>query len=252
MENKKSFQRSVVIAEAKKIIGLKTMAYKDYIAARNLLQSGFLHQGAFFANTCIEKELKAYLFTADINVNTTHETPKLLNLISRLEHVNWTKEINPEFIKVISKIYQSRYFENLGAGFNFVINRNKFLAELDFTFSLLESKTILKGSGGPHRLYESRLQSSIEEKSPLIFTNNYILNNISKDFFLNQPDMVYEFRITQTHHPIQGEYIIPKNIELEKFNYEGLKQISDQSFQMSQWIEGATESKVISFINSKF
>lgn len=243
------FQRKVVISEAKKILGLKTMAYKDYIAARNLLHSGFLHQATFFINTCIEKELKASLFSHEIKVNATHETPKLLNIIS--QHVTWTTEINSEFIKVISKIYKSRYFENLGQGFNFVINKNKFLAELDFTYSFLESKTILHGEEEDNPFCESRYQKGINEKDTLIFFNNYILNNISKEDFLNQPDMVYEFRIADTHHPIQGEYIIPKNIEIDKFNYEGLKQLNNQSFQMSQWVD-APESRMISFINSKF
>ena len=81
---------------------------------------------------------------------------------------------------------------------------------------------------------------------------NYLLNNISKEKFLSQPDMVYEFRIIDTHHPLQGEYIIPKNLELSKFYYEGLKQIDNQNFTLSQWVEGAPESQMISFINSRF
>src|SRR5688572_23793819 len=131
MENKPYHQRKIILAEAKKIIGLKAMAYKDYIAARNLLHSGLFHQGAFFINTCIEKELKAYLFANKINVNFGHDTPKLLNSVSQIERVDWVNEINLEFIEVIFKIYKSRYFENLDPGYNFVINRNKFLAELD-------------------------------------------------------------------------------------------------------------------------
>lgn len=250
MEKESLGGRKVLIAEGKKVIGLKTMAYKDYIAARTLLQGGFLHQAAFLINTCIEKELKAYLFSRSINLKVAHDSVKLLKAIKNIDDVTWTGEINTEFIEVITKIYKSRYFENLEPGYNFVINCNKFLAELDYTYSLLDSKTKISGTGPS--VFISRYQKSIEEKNPIIFKHNYILNNVSKEEFLRHPEMVYEFRITKTHHPFQAEYLIPYNIDLYKFDYEGLKQINNQQFTMSQWIKDSPDCHMISFINSEY
>jgi HEPN domain-containing protein len=234
-ENKPQFAREVLIKDAKKIIGLKSMAYKEYQSARLLLNSGMLHQAAIFINTCLEKELKAFLFAANIEAASTHDTFKLFNLASQVNNIPWIKLINPEFIKVITKIYKSRYYEGLGPGYNFVINRNKFLAELDFTYTLLDSKTIIKSGKNPDR--ESNYYIDVANKNPILFQNNYILNNIDKDVFLNQPDTVYEFRITATHHSIEIIYLIPKNIDLKKFNYEGLKQKDNQNFILSQGIK---------------
>ena len=251
--NPKGYSREISINPGKNILGLRIMAYKEYIAARHLLTSGFLHQAAFFINTCLEKELKLYLFSAGIEANNTHETTKLLNLVSLLEKVTWAKEINREFIKVNSKIYRTRYFENLGPGFNFVINKNKFLAELDFTYSLLESKSQIAMVNKPNNPFtRSRYQEAVKSNDPKVYLNNYILNNITKEEFLRQPDMVYEFRILDTHHPVQAEYSIPSNIELDKFNYEGLKQISQNSMNMSQFIPDNPQSQVLSFIQSQF
>ena len=56
MSEKKQVER-IDLTKAQKLIGLKTMAYKEYIAARILFNNNHLHQATFFANTCIEKEL---------------------------------------------------------------------------------------------------------------------------------------------------------------------------------------------------
>lgn len=156
------------LEQAKKFVVLKSMAYKEYLAARHLLNTtDFLHQTAFFMNTCIERELKAYLFALNIQVNFQHDTFKLLNLL-RSQKPKIVEKINPDFIKVISKIYTSRYYEDLGPDYNFVIVRNKFLAELDNTFSKLESTSRLKRGKDieiPKTNYEIGIELTLREPS---------------------------------------------------------------------------------------
>lgn len=213
MENEIATKRKITNIELKKIVGLKSMAYNDYIAARVLLQGGLLHQAVFFINTCIEKELKAYLFAFNINVKLNHDTEKLFNEVLKIENVKWTDKINKEFIQVINKIYKSRYFETLHPGYNFVINRNKFLVELDHTYNLLYSKTKL---GGPNEMIQKSIyEISIENKNPQVVFNNYILNNMDKKHVLNQPDLVHEFRVTDSHAIIEMTYQIQKNEDHE-------------------------------------
>jgi len=65
------------LEQGKKFVGLKSTSYKEYLAARHLLNDNFLHQASFFMNTCIEKEIKAYLLTIDVPVNIKHDTFKL-------------------------------------------------------------------------------------------------------------------------------------------------------------------------------
>src|SRR5689334_6325657 len=117
--------RQISRKDGKKIIGFKSTAYKEYLAARHLLNDNFLHQAAIFMNTCIEKEIKAYLFALNVPAGKKHDTFILYNLLNQ-HKPEITKKINPDFIKVISKVYTSRYYEDLDVGFNFVIIRNKF------------------------------------------------------------------------------------------------------------------------------
>ncbi len=119
--------KQMTLEQGKKFVGLKSTSYKEYLAARHLLNDGFLHQAAFFMNTCIEKEIKAYLLAMDVQVNIKHDTFKLYNLLKN-HKPKIAEKLNSDFIKVVSKIYTSRYYEDLGPGYNFVIIRNKFLA----------------------------------------------------------------------------------------------------------------------------
>jgi HEPN domain-containing protein len=224
--------KEISLEQGKKFIGLKSTSYKDYLAARHLLNDNFLHQAAFFMNTCIEKEIKAYLFAMGVRVTIQHDIFKLYNLLKN-HNPKVGDQLNPDFIKIVSKIYASRYYEDLGAGYNFVIIRNKFLAEFDCTFSILEPITRFKlrtDKKEPTTNYEK----DIAEKNSVLFRNNYLLNHIAKAEFLNRPDLVYEYRVVFNHEIIEVLYSIPFNREHNKFIFEGLKPLNDNmSFQLS-------------------
>jgi HEPN domain-containing protein len=231
MEEKKGLKQSN-LETGKRFLGLKSTAYKEYLAARHLLNDNFLHQAAFFTNTCFEKELKAYLFCLDITVNIKHDTFKLLNLLG--QHApKIAQNLNADFIKTITKIYSTRYYEELGPGFNFVIIRNKFLAELDYTFSFLDSLTSFK-LGSQKEIPKSNFEMDKENNKVELLRNNYLLNNIDKAAFLNQEDLVYEYRILFNHEILEIFYKIPFNKEHDKFIFEGLKPNEDnKSFIIS-------------------
>lgn len=219
-------QRKINLEEGKKIIGLKSTAYKEYLAARHLLNDNFLHQAAFFINTCIEKEFKAYLFALNVDVTVKHNTFKLYNIL-KSHKPNIEKKLNPDFLKIISKIYESRYYEDLGTRYNFVIIKNKFLAELDYTYSFLEPLSRFK-LGRDKQIPKTNFDIDKEQHNIFLYRNNYLLNKIDKSKFLNQSDVVYEFRIVFTHQIIEVKYEIPFNKEHNKFIYEGLKPDSNR------------------------
>ncbi len=229
-EEGKQINKSWKAKDAKGVIGLKIMAFKDYKAARLLLNSGQMHQACFFMNTCLEKELKMFLTSTDISIPHTHDTDKLINLISQLDGITWIENLNIEFFKMLSKIYKSRYYEFLQPDYNFVINKNKFLAEFDFVYSLLESKSKIVSSNYKQSIY----QQAIDNKDAVIFQNNYILNNISKEEFLMKKEVVYEFRMSKEFMPIEFVYEIPHNTEFDRFDYQGLVQLNNKQFNLSQ------------------
>jgi HEPN domain-containing protein len=207
--------RDVPINIAKKLFGLKVMAYKDYLAARVLFNNNMLPQACIYANTCIEKEIKAYLFALVVKFGKDHNTISLYNrLFNNKKEV--AEKLNKNFISIINRIYESRYYENLNPNFNFVINRNKFLSELDYTYSILEP-TVKYGLVSQSRYMTPLYESDKQSKNPVLFLNNYLLNNIDRSRFLNQPDFVYEFRVVVNHEIFEALYEIPFNKNPEDF-----------------------------------
>lgn len=219
--------------EAKKIIGLKSTAYREYLSARLLINSHLFQQAGIFMASCLEKEIKSYLLTSGLSVKWIHD---LLPLHVKLNSLKPSISdcLNIEFLTVLSNIYKTRYYDQLDAGCNFVFIKNKFLAELDYCFSIMEP-TIRVQPKRDIEIQKTKYQTDIETKNPILFGNNYLHNNIDKDIFLSQPDLVYEFRIASNYEIFEVKYPIPYNRleEKNKFLYEGLNQKSNNQFQAS-------------------
>lgn len=230
MENqgKPILQIEVPIAKAKRLTGLKNSSYKDYIGARVLFLNNQLHQAAILANTCIEKELKACLYTLGSDSNIQHDSFKLLNMLREKEQ-NVYNKLNPDFIKVLGKIYKSRYHEKLNPGYNFVIIKRKFLAELDYTYSILEGRVRFRVKSEQSVMPKTLYEIDVQNQNSLVFTENYLLNKVPKSDFLNQPDEVYEFRMIFNHEVMEAAYTIPRNIDFSTFLYEGLAPTSNDN-----------------------
>jgi HEPN domain-containing protein len=233
---KRAFEEPV--EKAKRLIGLKHSAYKDYVAARILFLNEQLHQAAIFANTCVEKELKACLYSLGVDCKIQHNTFKIFNLLRNHDSETFNK-LNAEFIKVLSKIYESRYHESLSPGYNFVIIKRKFLAELDYTYSVLERKVrfkIKRFAGEPPK---TNYEIDVLNKFPIVTKDNYLFEK-SKEQYLGSSDVVFEFRMLFNHEVAEALYVIPKNDNFQKFDYEGLASTSDnnQSFKISNHQEG--------------
>lgn len=231
------------VEKAKRLIGLKHSAYKDYVAARILFLNEQLHQAALFANTCIEKELKACLYSLGVDCKIKHDSFKIFNLMCTHDLKTFNK-LNSDFIKVLSKAYESRYHESLSPGYNFVIIKRKFLAELDYTYSVLESKVRYKIKRIEGEPFKSNYDIDIMNKYPIVVRDNYLFNEITKEEYLSNSDVVFEFRVMFNHEVAEANYIIPKNIDFNKFEYEGLSSDDNKSFKISNHQIGINQINV--------
>ncbi len=226
-------RKDVTIAEAKKVIGLKSTAYREYLSARLLANNHFFQQAAIMMTTCLEKEMKAYLFTIGENFKWIHDLEPLYEKLNTARP-EFAEKLNVEFLKALSIIYKTRYYDQLIPGYNWVFIKNKFLAEFDYTYSILEPMLRVKPARDKE-MSKTKYELDIEGRAEILFTNNYILNKIEKDKFLTSPDLVYEFRIASTHEIFEAQYPIPYNRveEKSKFLYEGLKEKNTSQFQSS-------------------
>lgn len=185
-------------------------------------------------NTSLEKALKVYLLVNDVNIDLAkHNTVKLFKLLEKT-NAKIVTALNRDFLKILSKIYLSRYYEKLETGYNFVILKNQFLAELDYTFSYLDELTKFR-MGRDKNFPDSKYNRDKAEQLDVLVENNYIISNISKEQYLAQPEYVYEFRIAPNYEIIEVLYKTQNTYEPSKFIHEALKILPDNhSVQLSQ------------------
>jgi len=196
------------------------LGLKDYIAARTLLTREHLElQGSILASTCIEKYFKAIVTFRGMTVRR-HLSRALINSVRNYDPKLFAS-LSSSYVEFVRKCYELRYLDTIKPGFNLHINRRKSLAELDFTVSEIQ-KRIKMGSGTQE--IKTLYQSYLEAKHPLLFADNYLLQEISKKSFVEEEDSVYEMRLLDGPPGILEAYYRTKDTRDDReFLIEGLK-----------------------------
>ena len=235
--------KTISLFDAKRLVGLKISAYEDYLAARVLFNSNLLTPACYLANTCIEKELKAYLEIRGYKTPDRHNSFDLYTMIdNRIKDHNI--KIDKGFLRILSKIYKSRYTEKLSPGYNFVVLKNKFLAELDYVYSILESKERFQLQPPPY-ISKTTYEEGIEEKDIRLLSNNHILLKIDKTDYLNRVETIYEYRIVVNHEIFQITYNTRKSNLDNNFEYVGIFPQSDnKSYYVSHMEDGTLNPNI--------
>lgn len=204
----------------KKPLGFIGDSYRDYLAARVLFNNKQLIQACTIANTSIEKFFKALIDFEGEKTKFTHNLTKLLPHIKEYDSELYNK-LNIDFLNVITKIYSSRYLGDCDTGYNMVIIKNKYLAELDYIYSILEPKLrILKS--GTKQVQSTRYETDIVKQNPALLTNNYILLNFDKTKFIEQTDFVFELRM-HNHTVLEVSYSTNESKNDGLFDFDSLK-----------------------------
>lgn len=210
------------------IVGYISMSFSDYIAARILFNNNKLQQACILANTAIEKYFKALTAAQGRKPFGGHEITKQLPFIEDKYPVIY-KNLNIEFLIQLAKIYKSRYLDNLNPGYNYTIIQGKYLAELDFIFSILEPLLRFPDQSGNNS--KTNYELSVENKDPYLWTSNYILNKTEKKLFIENPCYIQEFRVLPNGVFFEMIYASNSVKNDNKFDYNALIPSSNlQSF----------------------
>jgi HEPN domain-containing protein len=189
----------------------------EYVAARHLLLADFLIQGSGLANTAIEKYLKALFPILGLKNPWGHEIDKLY---AKVKQAGLTRQINEEYLSLLTKSYRLRYFDNLPVGFNIHLNRTKLLVELDHTvYEVRKGFTFKKADGNKVVL---RLENYLEKKDPNLLSKNCYFGCYNRADLFKEESSCYELRVLEQR--IFEAFYATKEIRDDgKFNEEGLK-----------------------------
>ena len=164
------------------------LGYRDYIAARFLLNNEFIIQGLTLASSAVEKYLKALIvFTSKEKERYNYHFDNLIKLKTILakNHQDVTEKFDPIFLSILEKAYKIRYYDKLKKPIEIGLFLNQFIGELDSTIHFLET------SDTPGLLY----REAIQNKDPNLYQNNFILNKQDKKDFMERPDTAFAIHI---------------------------------------------------------
>lgn len=160
----------------------------DYVGARVLISNGLLLQGVVLSSTCIEKYLKAILASVGKRMNSHLQGGDLLTVM-RANGVDVTSYISHSFLMYLGRAYKFRYIEPTTGPVSIGIEQRKLLAELDYCVSQFEAALTISGSDGSTR--ESPYEMAVTDKDKNVWLDNYVLNELQKSDFVEQPGCLY-------------------------------------------------------------
>src|SRR5690606_25191579 len=94
------------------------LGFNDYIAARHLINNGYILQGVTLASTAVEKYLKVILVSKG---KTKKDIGVHLDRIDKLKqqldecYADFTNKIDERFLEILGKAYKARYYDDIKA-----------------------------------------------------------------------------------------------------------------------------------------
>lgn len=185
------------------------VAYKDYLAARVLLNADLLVQGAVLASTAIEKYFKALLAFRG-HQSHGHLKKAHINAAKNFD-ARLARVLNDEFLTLLQRAYSLRYLDDLAPDFDLVIASREFLAELDFTACMLQESFTLRQAGAEivQTYHEHKRQGDAR-----LMDNNFVFMDeekpmalIKQVFISAEPQLVYEVRKCKLRGLMEALYL---------------------------------------------
>jgi hypothetical protein len=185
------------------------LGYRDYIAARFLLNNHLIIQGLTLASTSVEKYLKALIvFNLKEREKYHYHFDKFELLKDTLSKVNKdvTVEFDPVFLEILENAFRIRYYDKIEKPIFMGFYINQFIGELDYTIDFMERFIAHPQNGG---VSMSAYNTAIKNNDSHLYENNFILSKKNKKDFMEEPDVGFSIHIrigsvVQTEEIVKG------------------------------------------------
>jgi len=208
-------------------VSFRGLAYRDYIAARILLNKGYALQGLTLASSAIEKYIKVSLIAKgltkkDINVHLDR-FDKLKALLAQ-HYYDFTTKFDSRFLELLGKGYRARYYDNLTQPLMIGFFIGQFIGELDYAVNILDQIMTVSDENG--NVITSPYRRAVNEKKPDLLENNYIFEGVSKKEFMERPAQGFGVYID----PVKGFNELEISGKDIKNSYDGMIAYIDVNF----------------------
>lgn len=186
---------------------LMDLGYRDYIAARFLLNNHLIIQGLTLASTSVEKYLKALIvFNLKKREKYHYHLDRFESLKKILSKVNndVTVEFDTVFLEILQNAFKIRYYDKIEKPIFMGFYINQFIGELDYTIDFIERFIDNSQNGGESM---STYKRAIKNKDSHLYENNFILSKENKKEFMEKPDVGFSIHI-RIGSVVQDEKIV--------------------------------------------
>lgn len=197
---------------------LMDLGYRDYIAARFLLNNHLIVQGLTLASTSVEKYLKALIvFNLKKRERYNYHLDRFESLKKLLSKVNndVTVEFDSVFLEILQNAFKIRYYDRIEKPIFMGFYINQLIGELDYTIDFME-RFIAKSQNGDESM--SAYNKAVKNNDSHLYENNFILSKENKKDFMEKPDIGFSILI-RMGAVVQNEKIVKGGITQNK--YEG-------------------------------
>ncbi len=209
--------RSKLSANGRQVQIFISDSINDYVAARVLLISGLIQQGAILGSTSIEKACKAILAFHG-NESRGHLKKAHWNSVKNFDMSLWA-QLKQDFLELNRKAYLLRYTDDLPVDFNIVIAQREYLAELDHTIiSLVQGFGFQNEISGQRTKFTELLDSG---DSRLLIDNHVLSRKPKSEFIYSDPQQIYELRYVPSFDPVEVSYSSIKPAKQASFTRPG-------------------------------
>lgn len=197
---------------------LVDLGYRDYIAARLLLNNHLIIQGLTLASTSVEKYLKAVIvFNLQKKEKYQFHLDRFESIKKLLVKVNndVTEEFDPVFLDILQNAFRIRYYDSIKKPIFMGFYINQLIGELDYTIDFMEKFIFNSPICGK---FMSKYFRAIKNNDPRLYENNFILKNENKKDYMEKPDIGFSIYV-RISSAIQEEKIVKGGSTQNK--YEG-------------------------------
>ncbi len=197
---------------------LVDLGYRDYIAARLLLNNHLIIQGLTLASTSVEKYLKAIIvFNLQKKEKYHFHLDRFESLKKLLVKVNndVTEEFDPVFLDILQNAFRIRYYDGIKKPIFMGFYINQLIGELDYTIDFMEKFIFNSQNGGKSM---SEYFRAIKNNDSHLYENNFILRNENKKDFMEKSDIGFSIYV-RISSIVQEEKIVKGGSTQNK--YEG-------------------------------
>ncbi len=203
-------------------------ADEDYIAARQLLLSNLLKQGAGLSNTAIEKYFKTIFLIKKLPFRKNHDIP---DLFKQLKENGISLNLNPDYLALLFKLYKLRYPDDLNTGLSVGIDRTRLLTELDF--SVFEVRKWFN-SFSPREPIGNTIEDLSARKDTRLLEKNCYFGSANREALFAEDSSRFAMRVLEPDDLTWAEYEtfgVPDTRNF-KIKYAASRKVNKMNFRL--------------------